>query len=225
MCLFPTESALFERYRPTTLGAMIGQDKAKKQLALIKQRRGTLGGRAYWVSGKSGVGKTTLGRIIADDVSDSWGVEEIDAAELNAAEIERRRLMLSQRMIGDKGGWALIVNEAHGLRADQVRRLLTLIEPEGGLPPFVCIVFTTTKAGEAKLFDDLDDAGPLLSRCTRIQLEERGLNQAFAVRAKEIAEAENLDGQPLQRYVALLNEHRGNMRAALNAIEAGEMLV
>lgn len=224
MCLFTKQTALFERYRPDSLVALVGQDKAKRQIELLRNRHGGLGGRAYWVSGKSGTGKTTLARIIAADVADSWGIEEIDASELNAAEIERRRRMLSQRMIGDKGGWALICNEAHGLRADQVRRLLTLVEPDGGLPPFVCIVFTTTKAGEAKLFDDLDDAGPLLSRCTRITLEERGLNQAFAVRAKEIAEAEGLDGQPLQRYVALLNEHRGNMRAALNAIEAGVML-
>lgn len=222
--LFSPVSALFERYRPTSFAEVIGQQKPKRQLELILQRYGTLGGRAFWISGKSGGGKTTLARIIAGSVADSWGIEEIDAADLNAAEIERRRRMLSQRMIGAKGGWALIVNEAHGLRADQVRRLLTLIEPEGGLPSFVVIIFTTTKAGEAKLFDDLDDAGPLLSRCCRIALEERGLNQAFAERAKQIAESEGLDGKPLAKYLQLVNEHRGNFRAVLNDIEAGAML-
>ena len=225
MGLFADEgAALFERYRPTTLDELVGQEKAKRQLALLKQRRGTLGGRAYFVSGKSGTGKTTLSRIGAADHADPWNIEEIDAAEVTAAEIERRRRMLHQRMIGPKGGWALIVNEVHGLKADQVRRLLTLLEPEGGIPRWVSFWLTTTKQGQAKLFDDLDDAHPLLSRCTQIALEERGLNQAFAARAKEIAEAEQLDGQPLARYVALLNEHRGNMRAALNAIENGEML-
>jgi len=224
MCLFADGAALFERYRPATIDDVIAQDKAKKQLALIKKRRATLGGRAWFISGKSGAGKTTLARIIAADVADPMGIEEIDAADLTAAEIERRRRMLSQPLLGAKGGWALIVNEAHGLRADQVRRLLTLIEPEGGLPSFVCIVFTTTKAGEAKLFDDLDDAGPLLSRCTRVQLEERGINAAFAKRLAEIARLEGL-GEPTEaQALAVVNERRGNMRACLNDVEAGVFL-
>lgn len=222
--LFTPVSSLFERVRPRTLDEVCGQEKIKTRLGMLKERRGTLGGRAYWISGKSGMGKTTLARIIAADVADSWGIEEIDAAELTAAEIERRKRMLSQRLIGDKGGWALIVNEAHGLRADQVRRLLTLVEPENGIPPFVVFCFTTTKAGEAKLFDDLDDAGPLLSRCTVLSLEERGQNALLAARLVEIARAESLGEISEKDALRLVNEHRGNFRHALNALESGELL-
>jgi hypothetical protein len=54
---------------------------------------------------------------------------------------------------------------------------LTLFEP---IPPHVAWCFTTTVERQDKLFDDLDDACPLLSRCIRLDLSRRDLATAVA---------------------------------------------
>jgi Holliday junction resolvasome RuvABC ATP-dependent DNA helicase subunit len=59
---------LTERYRPETWADVVGQEKVVGRI-LALAKRGTIAGRAYWLSGQSGTGKTTIARLLAAEVA------------------------------------------------------------------------------------------------------------------------------------------------------------
>lgn len=210
---------LADKYRPKDFTEVIGQPKAVKVLERFKAN-GSLAGRAYWISGKSGQGKTSLAGIIAATVSDSLHTVEMDASRVTPAMVEQWRQDAAYRPMTCESR-CYVLNESHGLQKHAVRALLVFLEALG---EYSTVVFTTTIDGQMSFEDSQIDSSPLLSRCVCLSLQQRGVNQLFAARAKQIAELEGLDGQALERYVRLANDTAGNMREMLQRIEAGEML-
>jgi DNA polymerase-3 subunit gamma/tau len=209
---------LHEQYRPNSWDQVVGQSNAIRTVNTLRQRG--LAGRAFWIAGKSGTGKTTIGRLLAAEVADDWTTVEIDACDFTPKAVLEWERRMKCKAIGEKAGHALIVNEAHGLRKDSIRQLLVTLER---IPPHVIWVFTTTTEGQS-LFEDHIDAHPLLSRCVEMPLTKKGLAKAFAQRCFEIAEKEGLSGKDINYFEALANECDFNMRAMLQRIESGEMM-
>lgn len=210
---------LFEQYRPRTLDQVLGQTKAVSQIARLSSIG--IGGRALWISGASGTGKTTLARIVAASIADDINIIDYDSGD-NITTAELDSIEQSMCLYGwGKGGRVYIINEAHGLKKPITRRFLGILER---IPSHVVFIFTTTKVGQEKLFDDNIDASPLLSRCDVLELTSQGLSKVFAEHCQQIAQRHNLDGKPIQTYIRLAQDCKNNCRMMLQKIERGEML-
>ena len=209
---------LYEKHRPKEFGQVVGQAKAVQTIQTVLNRG--WGGRAFWLSGQTGTGKTTLARLIAAEGANPEFVQEMDADEVTPGRLREICDDLEYSAWG-LGGRAIIVNEAHGLRKDTIRILLVALER---IPDHAVWIFTTTKEGEKDLFDEQIDASPLMSRCFPIALTNQGLAKAFAELVQGIAQSENLDGQPLESYIKLAQKCKNNCRAMLQAVEAGAMI-
>lgn len=207
-------AALFETMRPQTWEDVAGQDEALAQLASLRNGSG-VGGRAYWLAGPSGSGKTTVARLIGSEIAGDGFCCEVDAGSLTVAEIDEWFRRARHRPLFGRGS-ALIINEAHGLRKDAIRKLLVELE---ALADHACVIFTTTKEGQATLFDEKEDSSPLVSRCVRLKWNssKAKLRKAFAQAAHD-----KWNGKPLATYDGLLRACDGNFREAWQRIETDD---
>lgn len=212
-------AALFTKYRPDSWDKLIGH--ARLKLAIKRMRsKGTLGGRAFVLSGSSGIGKSSAAYLIAQDICDSDNIIEVNATTVTPKTIQDWSRTQGQLLIGNKSGKAIIINEVHKMRTDVVTLLLEVLEH---VKDNVVWIFTTQGKSQMGLFDD-GDSSALESRCIKFELTIAGCEKQMAESAMRIAEDECLDGAPYEAYVSKLQELDYNFRALLSAIEAGEFL-
>ena len=214
-------TAIYEKLRPQSLDQFIGYSD---QIANLDNMKDILGwsGQVFWISGMSGTGKTTLARIIANEVSSGIDIDEMDGQDLT---VDRIRGIIKQAhykpMMGES--YAVIVNEAHMLGTKSVSLLQTALE-NPHVQKNVTWAFTTTNKGQQHLFDNRFDAFPFLSRAIMIDLDpsEQTLQQ-FVTYLHNTADSLGLNGKPIKAYRKLLTDCKGNLRMALQQIASGKM--
>ena len=128
-----------EKYRPKKLADVVGQTTAIRQIRRIIESRGCAG-LAWWLTGATGTGKTTIARILAEDFAGTeFTISEFTGRDLsvdNVREIERR---MTVQPMGQ--GRATIINESQDLSTAVVALLLATVE-KVKLSKFDTIIFT-----------------------------------------------------------------------------------
>jgi replication-associated recombination protein RarA len=207
---------LCEKWRPRTLADVVGHRGALSSIRRVLGRSGW-DRDAFWLSGATGTGKTTIAQALATEVGcppGSFGYEEMDGDRCGVNEV---RCLQDQAARGSLfESWrVVIVNEAHAMTPKAIQAWLTFIER---LPARWLIVFTTTEQAE-DLFGNFH--GPFMGRVKPIALKKPGLVEAFAARLRQIARAEGMNGKPLSYYRRAVRANRCDLRTCIQSLEMG----
>lgn len=135
------EEPFHSKYRPRVLKEVIGQGDTIRSLeAMLKARNRP---HTFLFTGPSGVGKTTLARILAWEFNcDPANIKEVDAAS-NSGIDAMREITSSLRYngFGERPNKAVIIDECHGLSKQAWDSLLITTEKP---PPHVYFFFCST---------------------------------------------------------------------------------
>lgn len=136
-----TTTDLTRKYRPKTFDKVSGN---KAQITALQSVVEAEGASTYLLSGPSGVGKTTLGRIIADSLN--YELVEVDGAVNTGVDAARDLVRGAHlRSLGAKRGRVYLIDEAHQLSTSAFNALLKVTEEP---PPGVIWVLATTEPGK-----------------------------------------------------------------------------
>ncbi len=191
------------KYRPKTFDDVIGQDSTIKSLKQMLVTY-TLPHAILLCSKSPGVGKTTLGRIIASELKcDDHNLIEIDGASNNGIDNMRNlQDVVKHKGMGLNSTRVVIIDEGHRVTKPAWDSVLKIIEEP---PQFLYWVICTTDAAALPK--------TILSRCTKFTLKDMTIDTIVKLLTK-VADAESI--KLLPKTISLIaSESNGSCRDAL----------
>lgn len=195
---------LHNKYRPGTFDGVLGQKDVVKSVKNVLAK-GLC--RSFIFTGPSGVGKTTIARIIAKELDcDKHNLLEINGAAYTGIDDMRQILeRLSYLPIGTSPIRVVIVDEAHALSKQAWQSLLKSVEEP---PEHVYWIFCTTDVSKIP--------ATIITRCTRYDLKAVKLED-IRLLLGQVCNAEGLEISP--RVLAVIaDKSDGSPRRALTGL-------
>ena len=198
--------SLYHKYRPNNFDEVVGNAETIEALQTYLKNKATCP-HAFLLSGQTGCGKTTIGRIIAKelDCSDN-DLREVNTANFRGIDTVREIIQQSQfkPLEGDCRVW--IIDECHKLTSDAQNALLKILEDT---PKHVYFVLCTTDP--QKLIEAIK------GRCTTFQMKPLNENQMINL-LRRVIKAENQMIQKLV-YDQIIQDSLGMPRNALQILD------
>lgn len=205
----------------TDWAQFIAPSKIAKTLAIVrKEVESRIAGNdtplRLYVDGPTGLGKTTLARLIARLLPGSV-TQEIDGSQLTQAHLDF--------VAGRSFCWrVLIVNEAQNIRESKADLIMSGLDQMGKR---ACVIFTTMRRGskQAPLFGAYDLDRAITDRCLEVNLTNQGVKTPENVgKVLGMAREHGLDFGATERDVENLFEAEQNsIRGVLAAISRGAL--